>query len=137
MDIALNFSQSSVSFDWTIANSAVSTGDDLQTAIAVSLFTDARDLPYDRYGWFGDTFLASPVGSRLNELTNATVTNKNATLTRAKDLTGECLQWLIDENIVASFDITTSFAQNTSALRLLINITANKPINFWHNYRLF
>jgi phage gp46-like protein len=90
-------------------------GNDLQTAVLISLFTDrvasADDIPpdgtTDPRGWWADD-AASPVGSRLWLLARAKQTDD--TLQRAYDYIVEALQWLIDDGVVARFGITVEWS---------------------------
>lgn len=93
--------------DLVQAGAALMTGLDLQTAILISLFTDRMaavddvipDGSNDPRGWWGD----NSIGSRLWLLSRAKQTQ--ATLQRAYDYIGESLQWLIDDGVVARFDV--------------------------------
>lgn len=99
--------------DWLVSAGALASGDDLVTAILVSIFTDGRanaddvipDGTLDRRGWWGDAGQGSLIGSRLWLIDRSKLTNDVAA--RAKDYIAESLQWLIDDDVVARFDITT------------------------------
>jgi phage gp46-like protein len=100
--------------DWLVAGAALATQPDLETALNLSLFTD-RVLPDgstptdgsgDPRGWWGDDD-QYPIGSRLWTLERAKQTTQ--TLVDAKAFIVEALQWLIDDGVVASFDITTEW----------------------------
>jgi phage gp46-like protein len=96
--------------DCTLAGSDLQSGSDLATAILLSLFTDRRAEPDDqlldgsddRRGWWGDTD-DQHFGSRLWLIERAKRTQE--TIQRAKGYIEEALQWLIDDGVVASFQI--------------------------------
>lgn len=81
----------------------------LQTAVIISLFTDARasdddqlDDKDDRRGWFGD--LVSKVegdrwGSKLWLLNRSKTTQENIVLTKV--YIKEALQWMLDDGVAA------------------------------------
>lgn len=99
--------------DWALVGSRLAEGDDLASSILDSIFTDRQaeaddvipDGTGDRRGWWADpTF-----GSRLWLLDRSKQVDD--TLKRAKDYCEEALQWLLDDEVVASIDVETSFPQ--------------------------
>lgn len=98
--------------DWALSGSALKTGNDLQTAILISLFSDRVAQPddvipdgTDPRGWWADGDVL--VGSRLWLLRRAKQTQE--TLQKAYDYIAESLQWLLDDQVVARFDITVEW----------------------------
>jgi len=99
--------------DWAIDGTQLAQGDDLATAIIISLFTDRRevsddllpDASNDRRGWWADG--AVRIGSRLWLLMRAKRTQD--TLQQAQDYIAEALQWLIDDGVVARFDTSVEW----------------------------
>ncbi len=97
--------------DWQAGQGDLLSGNDLETAILISLFTDrlARaDDDYDgddRRGWWGDSGADYPIGSRLWLLRRRKLTL--ATAASAETYATEALQWLIDDGVVSSITITT------------------------------
>ena len=97
--------------DWLQQGAVLQTGNDLQTAILISIFTDRLadtddvipDGSGDPRGWWGDLGEQYPIGSRLWMLSRAKHTAATAAL--AKDYIAEALKWLIDDGVVAKFDI--------------------------------
>jgi phage gp46-like protein len=85
----------------------------------VSLFTDRMAAPddvipdgsNDPRGWWGDEGETTLIGSRLWLLQRAKQTTE--TLQRAYDYIAEALQWLIDDNVVARFDITVQWVRES------------------------
>lgn len=93
--------------DYQQVGAGISSGSDLATAILISLFTDRRagaddvvpDGSGDPRGWWGDPTM----GSRVWLLERAKRTQ--ATIQAAKGYIEEALQWLIDDDVVAGFQI--------------------------------
>jgi len=113
--------------DWVIEDGTIASGDDLETAVIFSLFTWRRDIPYGYFGWWGDTYeTTGQTGSRLPEMIRAYYNSEASLILRLNDIIAECLQWLIDANVVASFDIVSNF---TSRSAVASTITAHKPDN--------
>lgn len=102
--------------DWSLSGAQLASGPDLVTAILISLFTDRiaaaddviPDGSSDPRGWWGDD-PTNPIGSRLWMLERAKQTTE--TLARAQDYIKEALQWLIDDGVVARFDILTEWTR--------------------------
>lgn len=117
----------------------LSTGNDLQTSVLISLFTDRLATPDDVIpdgsgdprGWVGDLGSDYQIGSRLWLLDRSKQTND--ILKKARDYCIEALQWLIDDGVVAKFTVLTEW---TKPAMLGIQIVAFKqdgtttPMNF-------
>ena len=103
--------------DWAHDNASLASGSDLETAILISLFSDREassddvipDGTDDPRGWVGDADQEYQIGSRLWLLERAKQTQE--TLRLANDYIAEALQWLIDDSVVARFDITTEWTR--------------------------
>jgi phage gp46-like protein len=97
--------------DWREGRGDLVNGDDLQTAIIISLFTDrvARDDDDidgdDRRGWWGDADSENDIGSRLWLLRRQKLTQSVAQ--KAEDYSREALQWLVIDGVVSSFSVAT------------------------------
>ncbi|MDR5757031.1 phage GP46 family protein [Caballeronia sp. LZ035] len=95
------------------------TGNDLQTAVLLSLFTDRvansddfiPDGTGDPRGWWGDVGEDTPIGSRLWLLDRSKQTQE--VLNNARDYITEALQWLVDDGVVASMDVQTEWTRDT------------------------
>jgi phage gp46-like protein len=125
--------------DWSLAGANLQSGNDLETAILISLFSDREanlddviaDGSNDPRGWIGDAGQDTKIGSRIWLLERARQTTD--TLRLAGDYIAEALQWLIDDGVVAQFDIVTEW---TAASQLGANVVAYKnngstiPMNF-------
>ncbi len=110
----------------------------LETAIVICLFTDRR-LPdemaetgeWDRRGWHGDTFDLDaeagerPMGSLLWTLDRSALTNSGTATSvarRAEAYAAEALQTLIDQGLIARFEIEAE--TDTAAGRLSLRVAA-------------
>ena len=97
--------------DWVAQNGDLASGDDLDTAVYISLFSDrlARaDDDFDgtdRRGWWGDAGQDYNMGSRLWLLYRRELSREVAS--KAEDYAQEALQWLMDDSIVAQVSVST------------------------------
>ncbi|MBK0004386.1 phage GP46 family protein [Erwinia sp. S38] len=97
--------------EWREGRGDLISGDDLQTAIIISLFTDrvarADDSTDsdDRRGWWGDSGEEMSIGSRLWLLRRQKLTT--AVAQKAEDYAREALQWLISDGVVSSVEAAT------------------------------
>lgn len=115
-DISINWEPALGRGDWLLDGALLKSGNDLATAVLVSLFTDRRAGPNDVIpdgtndprGWWADDE-KHHIGSRLWLLTRAKQTTE--TLNRALNYTTEALKWLIDDGVVAKFDITVEWTR--------------------------
>ncbi|MCP1376052.1 phage GP46 family protein [Dyella lutea] len=113
--------------DWSISGGALQSGDDITTAALISLFTDRQatasdplpDASGDRRGWWGDLDEDVPIGSRLWILSRSKLTQQVALA--AKGYMAEALQWLIDDGVAASVEVTTAI-QGRSQLAAVVVI---------------
>lgn len=98
--------------DWDVSGTDLENGRDLETAVIISLFTDRLangddDLPSgdDPRGWVGDLGQPVKIGSRLWLLERAKLSLQTGAI--AKSMAAEALQWMIDDGVVAKFEIIT------------------------------
>lgn len=131
MDIAL-IQQPNGTFDVALAGMDLQADNGMQTAIILSLFCDRRaelgdELPNaadtNRRGWWADSYAdvqGDLWGSRLWLLERAKQIPE--TLTRAEEYAAEALQWLIDDGVAKSVDVTASFP-SAARINLVGNIT--------------
>lgn len=102
--------------------------DPLESAVTLSLFTDRRALPADalpeeggdRRGWWGDSFAAAPIGSRLWLLAREKATTEVAM--RAKDYCAESLKWMVERGLAQRVDVVTEW-QDDGLLAIATSIT--------------
>lgn len=99
--------------DVQVACGDLATGNELSTAVMLSLFTDRRAneddvLPdgTDPRGWWSDAMDGRQIGSRLWLLERAR--NLTETLRLAQDYAKEALQWLVDDEIAKSVTVTVA-----------------------------
>ena len=114
-------------FDLQIKNDDLEGEDGLRTAVTISLFTDARadadeaDPITDLRGWWGDMLLTNDVtGSKLWLLDREKQVPE--TLTKAQQWASDALQWLIEDGVAESIDVTASFP-TSGALSLIVSLT--------------
>lgn len=115
--------------DWVQDGAALKGGEDLATAVLISIFTDRvanSDDPIpdgsgDPRGWWADAGERYPIGSRLWLLERAKQTAETAA--RAKDYIVEAVQWLINDGVAATIDVTTAWIAPT---RLGAQVVVNR-----------
>lgn len=94
--------------DWLAGNGELASGDDYQTAVIISLFTDRQAREDDRYedndrrGWWGDSTENEQMGSRLWLLRREKLTN--SVRLRSLEYANEALKWLLDDGIVKAIE---------------------------------
>ncbi len=125
--------------DWSIAGGALASGNDLSSAVLISLFTDRiadhAELPPDggddRRGWWGDAEEGVPIGSRLWLLDRSRLTQSVANT--AKIYMEEALKWLLDDQVALSVKVVTAIAGG-SQLNSIVTVTHRDgtvtPLNF-------
>ncbi|CNI67468.1 GP46 family protein [Yersinia pekkanenii] len=127
-DIKTHWEPDKLLGDWQTGGGGLLDGDDLETAILISLFTDrlarADDVidGDDRRGWWGDTGSEYAIGSRLWLLRREKLTIKVAL--KAEDYANEALAWLVDDGVVTA--ISTD-AQIVFPNRLNLIISYQQP----------
>ncbi|MBT0362579.1 phage GP46 family protein [Morganella morganii] len=110
-DISSWWNADTLRADWKPGNGDLLAGDDLQSAIMISLFTDRlahSDDYYDdeyRRGWWADTGTDGFIGSRLWLLRRQKLTTQVAK--KAEDYAREALAWLITDGVVSDIQIRT------------------------------
>lgn len=133
--------------DWAVSAGSLASGLDVQTSVLLSLFTDRLvdaddDIPDappagvpDRRGWWGDDDPKYLSGSRLWLLDRAKGPMNVAQ--RAEDYAREALQWMLDDGVVAKFDIQAVWTpQNQLTLTVIAyrtdgSIVSNISTNLW------
>ena len=129
MDIKTVWDVAAGAGDYEVTNGSLTAGSDVETAVLISLFTDrlaetSDSLPdaapntfADRRGWWGDTGETVPIGSRLWLLDRSKAPMN--IVNEAKGYAAEALQWMLDDEVVAKFDIDAVFVQ-PNQLRLTV-----------------
>jgi phage gp46-like protein len=82
----------------------IETDSGLQTAVFISLFTDARDPQTEAGGYWGDSLDQSPIGSLLWTLKREKMSADLPLRIREYCITS--LKWLTDQNIAKSVEVT-------------------------------
>lgn len=129
-DIATIWDADHARGDWSVSNGRLKDGDDLATAVLISIFTDRTAAGDDTItdgsgnarGWWGDLARDHPIGSRLWLLERAKETDETAL--RARDYIAEALQWMIDDGVVGRFDLVVQWIAPAT---LGVQLVAYKP----------
>jgi phage gp46-like protein len=132
-DIYIAWDNSNAIGDWTLATGDLQTGQDLETACLVSLFTDALATPdfvptdgsTDRRGWWADPYNDRPLGSNLWQLERARKTRD--TLAIARRYATDALQWLIVDGLAHDVVVNTSWIGMAGSTLLGIGIAIVRP----------
>jgi phage gp46-like protein len=119
--------------DWVLALGDLATGQDLETACLVSLFTDRLATPdfvptdgtTDRRGWWADPYNATPTGSNLWQLLRGKKTRD--TLGTARRYTLDALQWLVTDGVAASIACDTTWLGRAGSTVLGIAVLITQP----------
>jgi phage gp46-like protein len=136
--LRLRFDTASLVFDLAVDEDAqrFETDDGLETAVAISLFTDRRASDADlklaslplgaaaNAGWPGDTYSEVPGdewGSHLWLLKRAP--RNDDTLERAAQYAEEALAWLIEDAVATAVEAVARWVGTTGYLELDITIT--------------
>lgn len=106
--------------DWSFSNGDLTTGNDLQSAVLISLFTDGRapddyvptDGTNDRRGWWADTYEDRPIGSLLWTLERSKKVGATSLLTTARNTCLSALQWLLDDGVASSLNVQTAWLRS-------------------------
>lgn len=132
--------------DYAIDALGLTADDGLETAVILSLFTDRLAEPgdnipdgtADRRGWWADMFADVPadrIGSRLWLLHREKQTL--AVVNRAREYAQEALNWLVEDGVAKSVQVTTSIVR-TGVLGIFVEVTRlDKTVskyrfdNFW------
>jgi phage gp46-like protein len=101
--------------DWCMSGPGLLAGDDLQTCVAIMLFTDRvadpddviTDGTGDPRGWWGDAYRTRPIGSKLWLYERAK--QIAPTLLSVQSAAQTALQPLIDDGVAASVSVAVSW----------------------------
>lgn len=136
-DIALNLIDNC--FDIEIVGDDLAGDDGLETALAISLFTDQRvsdeELPFGHHskrGWWGDMYPEvdqDKIGSRLWTINPGKRTTE--TLRRSEDFVRQSTFWLIEDGIADAINVLSEYNNNN---HLIINVGVVKPDGLTSKY---
>jgi phage gp46-like protein len=135
-DIALVYKNNS--FDIEIVDDDLLADDGLETAVSVSVFTDARAKENDdlkgktNRGYWGDMYPEQDgdvFGSRYWLLMPAKVLPETANI--ASDYLKESLIWMVEDGIAASINVSSSYNENKFLISSIeINKKEGKSLKF-------
>jgi phage gp46-like protein len=120
--------------DWALADGDLQSGQDLETACLVSLFTDKlatadfvpTDGTTDRRGWWADPYNDAPLGSNLWQLERAHKTRN--TLGLAQRYASDALQWMVTDGLAQAVAVDTQWLTPSGAGTFLaIRIVITQP----------
>src|SRR6218665_2594807 len=114
MDIATVWNDVTAAGDCVVVGGDLQADAGLKTAVLISLFSDRRAAADDvlpapgasRRGWWGDEYLARPLGSRLWLLDREK--DQPEVLNRTREYALEALGWLVEDGIAASVEATAT-----------------------------
>lgn len=122
-------------FDIRLKDGDLERDEGLETAVAISLFTNRRvgdeelpDLATSKEGWWGDTFPEvdlDRIGSRLWTLDREKRVIE--TLRKAEDYAREALNWLLEDGVASSIEVEASFVGDAPAGQWQLDIVIVKP----------
>jgi phage gp46-like protein len=125
--------------DFAMSGSGLLLGNDLQTAVIISLFTDGQadpgDIVYDTdpRGWWADTYAAleDPALTPLpddrtgSKLWQVFVRPRNQdTLNWLQDEVGKSLAWMLTDGVASSIEVQPLFT-TSGGVGAIVTITAN------------
>ena len=118
-DIRILWDNNNALGDWGLASGDLETGQDLETACLVSLFSDMLATPdftptdgtTDRRGWWADPYNEEPLGSHIWQLERAKKTR--TTLGDARRYTLDALHWLIEDGVAKQIFCNTMWLSST------------------------
>ncbi len=128
-DIALAWSNVTMSADISLAGVDLQTDEGMETAVIISLFTDKRapddavipDGSTNRRGWWGDVVAEVPgdeIGSLLWLLERVTLTAENMRL--AQDYASDALAWFVTDGVAKSVTVTVTRMSLEAALMTIV-----------------
>ena len=125
-DINLVFDPATGTFDWDTTQYDLASGNDLETAVAVSIFSEAPTLggPPFPVGWWGNSYATGTetvLGSQIETYLTTPINNPQALLRSMEKDAANALQWMIDDGVAASVTPVATFLTN-SAVQLAIAI---------------
>ncbi len=107
----------------------------LQTVIYTHLFTNKRDAEQSEGGHWGDMFYDNSFGSLLWTLRREKLTQK--TLSSARDICLDALNWLLKLDHVSALDVVVTRAGSRAmSIEVTATLSNNEPYNQVEEYSL-
>jgi phage gp46-like protein len=129
-DLTLTWNPATGTADINMVGPSLQLGNDLETAILVSLWSEQTADPgdilpvntnNDPRGWWADAYNApDQIGSKLWQIFNR-IRNQQ-TLNDAQDFAQKALQWLIDDGVASAVSVAPSF-YGSAGIGLVTTIT--------------
>lgn len=118
-------------FDLKLEGNDLAGDGGLETAVAISLFTDARatddelpDLKIRKRGWWGDAIneiFQDQIGSKIWLLERGKRTLQD--LNKLENYARQSLQWMLQDGVAASVEVSGQFEQGQT----ILNVSIVKP----------
>lgn len=141
-----------LTFGLTIENGDFQKDEGLETAVAISLFSDRRvtdeELPHlaeSKRGWWGDMFSdidKDLIGSKIWTLARSKRTVE--VLRRTEDYAKQALQWMIEDGIASNVTAAASFEGDVSQGKWKLEVGITRPTGrefkyniLWEEQKLF
>lgn len=129
--LALVFDEEAGAFDLAFADGQLVTDGGIHAAVVASLFTDKRDPTRpagDQGGWWGAEFDAEDATSEMGSLlwTLHREPPTETTRGRAQKYAEDSLQWLLDDGLADSVDVTATWTMRDGIARLDLRVTCTK-----------
>ena len=131
-DIALLPAQIGAAADVRLAGGDVLTDGGLETAVYLSLFTDAQDPVSGDGGYWGDAVDDAPRGSLLWTLAREVVTA--ALPGRLVTICQDALRWLVDDGIAQSVGVTASIVRRGVVAFVVTIVQASGSTQYSYNW---
>ena len=126
--LILQAGQGTIGADVAWAGDDLASGHDLETAVAISLFSDRHASPdyvfvdgtQNPRGWWADADNGYQIGSRIWQYSRATRTT--ATRLALIDACREALAWMIEEGVASAVAVDAYYVGD-SGVQLTVNLT--------------
>ena len=142
-DITTSWNSALNAGDWSLNGPQLLSGNDLETAVLISLFTDRvaqqgdiiPDNTNNPRGWWADNKTdgtTAPIGSRL-WLLSRSISPTQQVLNQAISYAQQALQWLITDGVAAQVNVTAAW-NKPNFLAMQVTIIRNNGKQVSLNY---
>jgi phage gp46-like protein len=141
--IDIRMDKTNTVWDVTFTNGDLTSTNNLDTAVLMSLYTDVRasnsEVPeiQRRRGWWGNIVSNYPdyqIGSKLWLLYQARLNQD--TLNLVKTYIYNCLSWMIDDGFITGINVATEATSNEGIL-ILITLSISQNIVYNNEFQLW